>query len=83
MEFNTHICKEYTKSKKHKGYKKDNIIEVLVTEKIKNILNGIINIHHGRIIKLNKEKEKRKRKRNYSIKNKTIKKKRKTKKKIR
>ena len=69
------------KSKKHKGHKKDNIIEVLVREKIKNILNGIINIHHGRIIKLNKEKEKRKR--NYSIKNKTIKKKRKTKKKIR
>ena len=68
------------KSKKHKGHKKDNIIEVLVREKIKNILNGIINIHHGRIIKLNKEK---KRKRNYSIKNKKIKKKRKTKKKIR
>ena len=26
------------KSKKHKGHKKENIIEVLVTEKIKNIL---------------------------------------------
>ena len=48
------------KSKKHKGHKKDNIIEVLVTEKIKNILNGIINIHHGRIIKFYKEKKKRK-----------------------
>ena len=51
LECNTHICKEYMKSKKHKGHKKDNIIEVLVTEKIKNILNGIINIHNGRIIK--------------------------------
>ena len=56
LECNTHICNDYTKSKKHKGHKKDNIIEVLVTEKIKNILNEIINIHHGRIIKLNKER---------------------------
>ena len=33
LECNTHICKEYMKSKKHKGRKKDNIIEVLVRGK--------------------------------------------------
>ena len=60
MKCNIHICKECNRSKKHINHTKNNLLEVLVTDKIKNILNGIINIYKERIIQLNKEKEKEK-----------------------
>ena len=51
------MCNECKKSKKHARHKKDDIIEISVTDEIKNILNGIINIYKKRIEKLNKEKK--------------------------
>ena len=59
LKCNTHICIECKRSRKHIGHKKNDIVEVLVTEEIKDILNGIINIYKERIIKLNEEKEKK------------------------
>ena len=56
FECNIHICEECKKSKKHIGYRKDDIIEVFVTDEIKKILNGIIDIYKERLEKLNKIK---------------------------
>ena len=58
LKCNKHICKECMRSKKHMNHTKINIIEVLATEEIKNILNDIINIYRERIKQLNKGKEK-------------------------
>ena len=54
---NTHICKECMKSKKHINHTKNNIMEVLLTNEMINILNGIIEVYKERIIQLNKEKQ--------------------------
>ena len=56
---NTHICNECKKSKMHKDHLKNDIIEVLVTDEVKNILNNIINIYKERINKLTEEKQKK------------------------
>ena len=60
LECNTHICKECMKKKKHMYHTKISIIEVLITDEIKNILNNIINIYRERITQLDNEKEKKK-----------------------
>ena len=60
MKCNTHICIECNKNKKLINHTKNNILELSVTNEMKNILNGIINIYNGRIIQFNKEKEKKK-----------------------
>ena len=59
LKCKTHICKECMKSKKHINHTKNNLIEFLITDKIKNMLNGIIDIYKKRIIQLNKEKKKK------------------------
>ena len=59
LKCNIHLCKECLKSEKHINHSKVNLIEILVTDETKNILNGIINIYKERIIQLNKEKEKK------------------------
>ena len=58
LKCNIHICKECMKSQKHINHNKINIIEISVTNEIKNMLNDIINIYKGRIVTLTKEKEK-------------------------
>ena len=60
LKCNTHICKECIKNKKHINHTKSNILEVAVTNEIKNILNGIINIYKRRVIQFNKDKENKK-----------------------
>ena len=60
LKCNTHICKECMKNHKHINHNKINLTEVLVTDEIKHMLNGIINIYKRRIEQLNKEKEKMK-----------------------
>ena len=60
MKCNTHICIECNKNKNHINHTKNNILEISVTNEMKNILNGIINIYKRRIIQFNKEKEKKK-----------------------
>ena len=60
MECNNHICKECNKSNKHINHTKNNIIEELVTDELKNILNDIINIYKRKIMQFSKEKEKNK-----------------------
>ena len=59
LKCNTHICKSCMKSKKHVHHKKNHLMEVAVTDEIKNILNNIINIYEIRIKQLNKEKNKK------------------------
>ena len=59
LKCNTHICIECNnKNKNHINHTKNNILEVSVTNEMKNILNGIINIYKRRIIQFNKEKKK-------------------------
>ena len=62
FDCDTHICKECMKSKKHVMHSKSCLLEVLVTDGIKNILNGIIDIYKERIKGLNEEKEQKKEK---------------------
>ena len=57
LKCNIHICKECMKSQKHINHTKINLIEIKVTDEIKNMLNYIINIYKEKIIQLNKEKE--------------------------
>ena len=57
LKCNTHIFIECNKNKKHINHTKNNILEVSVTNEIKNIINGIINIYKRRIIQFNKEKK--------------------------
>ena len=59
LKCNTHICIECNKNKKHINHTKNNILEVPVTNEMKNILNGIINIYKRRIIQFNKEKKRK------------------------
>ena len=59
LNCNIHICEKCMRSKKHIRHKKNNMIEILVKNSIKNILNEIIYIYEGRVIQLNKEKEKK------------------------
>ena len=58
LKCKTHLCKQCMKSQKHINHSKINIIEVLVTDKIKKMLSGIISIYNEKIQQLNKEKEK-------------------------
>ena len=58
LKCNIHICKECMKSKKHINHSKINIIEILITDEVKNMLNDIINIYEERITQFKKEKEK-------------------------
>ena len=60
LKCNSHICKECLKSKKHINHNIINIVEVLVTDEIKTLLNRIIKIYRERLMQLNKEKEKKK-----------------------
>ena len=59
LECNTHICNKCMISKNHINHTKNNIIEVSVTDKMKNILNDIINFYKKRIMQLNDQKEKK------------------------
>ena len=49
----------HEKYKNHIYNSKNNLLEVLVTEEVKNILNEIINMYEDRIMKLNIEKAKK------------------------
>ena len=59
LKCNTHLCKECLKSEKHINHNKVNIIEILITDEIKNILNDIINIYNRRITQLTAKKPKK------------------------
>ena len=57
LECNIHICKECKKSKKHIDHRKNDILEISLTDETKIMLNDIINIYKDRIKQLAKEKE--------------------------
>ena len=59
LDCNTNICDKFMKSKKHKGHKKDNLLEILVEDEMKDKLNKIIDVYKRNLKELNDEKEKK------------------------
>ena len=57
FDCNRHICKKCMKSKEHKKHRKNSLLEVEVTEEMKDILNNIRNIYKKKIKIESKKKE--------------------------
>ena len=57
FDCNTHICKECMKSRKHRKHRKNSLLEVEVTDKMKNILKNLRDVYKNKIKIENKKKE--------------------------